>query len=649
MPFERVGQVPARFVCGQIKADSVVCPLADSERMSGTIEIDLAELALLRANEQQFRAMAEHAPVPIVLTRMSDSNITFMNKAAADMFNNGEMYTGPALDFYADPKDRPALIARLRSEGRVTHYPLKLQRKPGGVGDFLMSMQPVLINGAPNLCTFVLDVTDQKAAEEALHGRNEEMGLILNNVREGLLIVATDGRIQPGYSAVVDEWFDHPAAGTHFWDAASAVDVSFANWMAACWDAVNDNVLPLQLALEQLPRLMRMGERHIQVTVSAIGEHDDNHLPSRFLVILTDITESVERQSAEVLQKDALALFDRLLRDRQGVVDFLNEVGDLAKFVASWRDDETTADVTTLRRAIHTIKGNCAMMGVAGVAAACHVVEDAIADENERPAARALRPILDVWEPLHERVCTFLEAQPHEQLDVTVDDLARVRDLLRTDTTAAEAMLESFQRPPLGRRLHRLAAQGQSLARRLGKEVSVVVNDHNLRLDPAAFSDFWACFAHMMRNAVDHGIEPAEMRVAAGKSACGILRLTTMLVPTDTGHGVLEVELVDDGRGIDWAAVARKAQALGLPHADHADLEEALFAEGLSTASVVTDTSGRGVGTSALRAAVRAAGGSVEVTSPVASGSGTRFVCSLPLPTPATARRSSTTLVDQNA
>ncbi len=611
-----------------------MCLPADSERMSVATEIDLAELAVLRANEQQFRAMAEHAPVPIVLTRMSDSTITFMNKAAAEMFNNGEMYTGPALDFYANPNDRHALIARLRSEGRVTHYPLKLQRKPGGVGDFLMSMQPVLISGEPNLCTFVLDVTDQKAAEAALQGRNEEMGLILDNVREGLLIVTTDGRIQPGYSAVVDEWFNHPPAGTPFWDAARTVDVSFANWMAACWDAVTDNVLPLQLALEHLPRLMRMGERHIQVTVSAVGKHDDHQLPSRFLFILIDITESVERHSAEVLQKDALALFDRLLRDRQGVVDFLHEVGDLAKFIASWRDDDdNAADVVTLRRAIHTIKGNSAMMGVAGVTAACHIVEDAIADEQERPAARALRPILDAWEPLHERVRTFLEAQPHEQLDVTVDDLARVRDLMRTDVSAAEAMLESFQRPPLSRRLHRLAAQGQSLARRLGKELTVVVNDHHLRLDPAAFSDFWASFAHLIRNAVDHGIEAPAVRTAAGKRACGTLHLTTMLVPTDTGHGVLEVELIDDGRGIDWAAIARTAQALGLPHRDHADLEEALFAEGLSTASDVTDTSGRGVGTSALRAAVHAAGGSVEVTSPLASGSGTRFVCILPLPT----------------
>jgi PAS domain-containing protein/HPt (histidine-containing phosphotransfer) domain-containing protein len=623
---------PAAFL-EQITADSVGPRRADDVRMTSTntAAIDAAELALLRANEQQFRAMAEHAPVPIVLTRMSDSNITFMNQAAADLVNGGQMYTGPALDFYADPKDRPALIARLRAEGRVAHYPLQLRRSSGVVGDFLMSMQPVLINGAANLCTFVLDVTEQKAAEKALHGRNEEMGLILNNVREGLLIVTTDGCIQPGYSAVVDDWFNHPVPGTSLWDAARSIDAAFADWMQVCWDSVTDNVLPLRLALDQLPRLLRMGDRHIQVVVNAIGEHDDDHLPARFLIILTDITESVARANAEMLQKDALALLDRLLRDRQGVVDFLHEVGDLVKSVAAWSDDDLRGDVRVLKRTIHTIKGNCAMVGVAGVAAICHAVEDAIADDAERPQARQLRPIVDAWEPLSERLRTFLEAQPQEQLDVTPDDLVRVRELMRTDVAAAASMLDSWQRPPLRRRLQRLAAQAQSLARRLGKEVRVVVDDHHLRLEPTAFSGFWASFAHLMRNAIDHGIEAGDVRAANGKSAIGTIRITTMLVPTDTGHGVLEVELVDDGAGINWAAIAHKARALGLPYATHDDLEQALFAEGLSTAEAVTDTSGRGVGTSALRAAVLEAGGSIEVTSPLPAGSGTRFVCSLPL------------------
>jgi PAS domain S-box-containing protein len=625
---------PASFLgrSARISADSVGSRRADDDRMtsSKTIAIDAAELAVLRANEQQFRAMTEHAPVPIVLTRMSDSNITFMNKAAARMFNDGEMYVGPALDFYADPKDRPALIARLRAEGRVTQYPLQLHRRPGGIGDFLMSMQPVLINGAANLCTFILDVTEQKAAETALHGRNEEMGMILNNVHEGLLIVTTDGRIQPGYSAVVDEWFNHPTPGTTLWDAARSIDAAFADWMQVCWDSVTDNVLPLRLALDQLPRLLRMGDRHIQVVVNAIGAHDDDHLPARFLIILTDITESVARANAEVLQKDALALLDRLLRDRQGVVDFLHEVGDLVKHVASWNDDDS-GDVRVLKRTIHTVKGNCAMVGVAGVAAVCHAVEDAISDDAERPQAKQLRPIVDAWEPLYERLRTFLEAQPQEQLDVTPDDVARVRELMHTDVVAASSLIDSWHRPPLRRRLQRLAAQAQSLARRLGKEVRVVVDDHHLRLEPTAFSNFWASFAHLMRNAIDHGIEASDVRTANGKSAVGTIRITTMLVPTDTGRGVLEVELVDDGAGINWAAIADKARALRLPHATHDDLEQALFAEGLSTAHTVTDTSGRGVGTSALRAAVLEEGGSIEVASPLPSGSGTRFVCSLPL------------------
>jgi two-component system chemotaxis sensor kinase CheA len=594
--------------------------------------IDAAELLALRTAEQQYRAMTDYAPVPIALTRMSDSQVVFVNKAAIELTPGGTRYEGAAADLYVDPEARPRLIAKLRAEGRVSMEPLQMRRADGTIGDFLLSLQPVMLQGVAHLVTFFLDVSEQKVAERALHSRNEEMGLILSNVREGLLIVDAAGRIQPGCSSVVNDWFACPAPGTLLWDAARNVDASFADWMAVCWDSVTDNVLPLALALDQLPRLLRMGDRHVQVTVNPIGLLDDDKVPERFLIILTDITESVARQNVEALQKDVLSLLDRLIRDRQGVLDFLHEVGDLVKHIAAWRDDDDSADVAVLKRTIHTVKGNCAMMGVTGIAAICHAVEDTIADDAERPQAKQLRPIVAAWEPLNERMRTFLESQPGEQLDVTAEDLSRVRELLHSDVSGAEAMLASWQRPPLRRRLQRLATQAQSLARRLGKEVHVVVNDHQLRLDPLAFSGFWAAFAHLMRNAVDHGIEAANVRVANGKSATGTIRLTTMLVPTDTGHGVLEVELVDDGAGINWTAIADKARALGLPCATHDDLEQALFAEGLSTAEAVTDTSGRGVGTSALRAAVLEAGGSIEVTSPLSSGSGTRFVCSLPLP-----------------
>jgi len=92
----------------------------------------------------------------------------------------------------------------------------------------------------------------------------------------------------------------------------------------------------------------------------------------------------------------------------------------------------------------------------------------------------------------------------------------------------------------------------------------------------------------------------------------------------------LVVEVGDDGRGVDWAAIRVKAVAHGLPGANHEDLVEALFADGISSRSEPTEYSGRGVGMSALRKACADLGGTIAITSEW--GKGTRFTMRFPKP-----------------
>ncbi len=163
---------------------------------------------------------------------------------------------------------------------------------------------------------------------------------------------------------------------------------------------------------------------------------------------------------------------------------------------------------------------------------------------------------------------------------------------------------------PGRRRLARLAAQAERLALRLGKDVVVDVDDQGVRCDGEALRGVWSAAIHAVRNALDHGVEPAAERLAQGKPATARL-----IVRLDEDNDQVSFSISDDGRGVDWARVAAKAAAQGLPHATPADLRDALFADGLSTAETVTDVSGRGVGMSAIRAEVEALGGIIEVDS----------------------------------
>jgi chemotaxis protein histidine kinase CheA len=177
-------------------------------------------------------------------------------------------------------------------------------------------------------------------------------------------------------------------------------------------------------------------------------------------------------------------------------------------------------------------------------------------------------------------------------------------------------LVRSLRYEPVQEAFARMAEHAQSLAQRLGKHpLRVEIEGGDVKLDPESFGVLWPAFLHAVRNAVDHGIEMPDERELLGKPRSGLLRFAASL-----DDGSLCISLEDDGRGVDWGAIGRKAELAGLPHDTQADLEAALFAEGISTRDEATELSGRGVGASALEAAVRALGGRIELCSRRAQG-----------------------------
>ena len=170
----------------------------------------------------------------------------------------------------------------------------------------------------------------------------------------------------------------------------------------------------------------------------------------------------------------------------------------------------------------------------------------------------------------------------------------------------------------------------RDLARRFDKEVRLVIEGADTELDRSVIDEIAEPLLHLLRNSIDHGIETPDQRVAAGKSRTGILRLAAR---HDAGQILIEVS--DDGRGINGAAIRRSAVEKGLITRERAasiDDREALdlvFLPGLSTAREVSDVSGRGVGMDAVRVAVERLNGSIALASTL--GTGTRFSIRLPL------------------
>lgn len=168
---------------------------------------------------------------------------------------------------------------------------------------------------------------------------------------------------------------------------------------------------------------------------------------------------------------------------------------------------------------------------------------------------------------------------------------------------------------------------------RLGKEINFVVEGNDLELDRTIIDQMSDPLMHLCRNAVDHGIETAAQRSASGKPAVG----TIVLRAYHEGSSAV-IEISDDGRGIDREDVLAKVRARGWlpPNMDLSKITDAevyryLFTPGFSTAEVLNDISGRGIGLDIVRQAAKSLKGDVTVTS--TPGVGTTFRVSLPLST----------------
>jgi two-component system chemotaxis sensor kinase CheA len=170
-----------------------------------------------------------------------------------------------------------------------------------------------------------------------------------------------------------------------------------------------------------------------------------------------------------------------------------------------------------------------------------------------------------------------------------------------------------------------LAATAEDLARGSEKEVEVALAGGEVELDRAIVDALRPPLLHLLRNAIDHGIEPRAVRERAGKPPRGRLAISAL----HRGDAV-DVTVADDGAGVDVEGVRAAARARGLPEPERAeDAYRLLFSPRFSTAAAVTTVSGRGIGLDAVRAAVEALYGTIAVAS--APGAGTRFTLTVPI------------------
>jgi len=204
----------------------------------------------------------------------------------------------------------------------------------------------------------------------------------------------------------------------------------------------------------------------------------------------------------------------------------------------------------------------------------------------------------------------------------TVASSSRLITELRDEITASRMV-------PASQVFDRFPRVVRDAARAVGKQVDFVVEGSDIELDRSMLDEIADALVHLLRNAVDHGIERPEARASAGKPASGRIVLSAA-----RDRSAVVIKVSDDGKGIDRERVLARAKADGLVDAAKPDLTEdellrLLARPGFSTAESVTNLSGRGVGVDAVYTRVRALGGAMDIRS--VPGQGTTMVLRLPL------------------
>ena len=300
---------------------------------------------------------------------------------------------------------------------------------------------------------------------------------------------------------------------------------------------------------------------------------------------------------------------------------------------------EAEVDVASLIRqaqaAVHELLGDegAAPQPVVAASAPARTAAPAAATVTAAPAA-TIRVDLERVDRLIDLVGELVINQAVLAQRVADSGLARQTDVamglddLEQLTREIQDSVMAIRAQPVKSVFQRMPRLVREVAAAVGKDVRLVTEGENTEVDKTVIERLSDPITHMIRNAIDHGLESPEKRVAAGKNAEGQVRLAAF-----HRSGRIVIEVSDDGAGINRPRVKDIAASKGLidpntPMSDE-EIDNLIFLPGFSTASAVSDISGRGVGMDVVKRSINALGGRISITS--TPGKGSVFTMSLPL------------------
>ena len=486
---------------------------------------------------------------------------------------------------------------------------------------------------------------------QQLREKTQDIQSMLQNMPQGVLTITANNQIHPEYSAYLETIFEtRDIAGRNVMELVFAGSSLGADLLSqvevAAGACVGEDRMNFEfnshLMVRELDKTLPDGRvKSLELSWSPIcDEHDTIE---KLMLCVRDVTELKRLEHEAKEQKRELEIIGEILAVSQ---EKFHEFCDSARgFIEDNRrlvgqaDGKSLDTVNLLFRNMHTIKGNARTYGLLYLTNLVHEAEQAYDELRKNEAAE--------WQP--ERLLGHLD-----QVQTMLDEYTKINDtvlgrkgpgrrgsvekfvMVERDQVQQSLQLLAHVDPSdhaalrnalsqVGRTLNLIGTQSlaevldgplsalPSLAQELGKEAPRVrIEDHGILVRSQIGGLLKNLFTHLLRNAMDHGLEPGEERLAQGKPAQGRIDID---VSVDDGR--LWLRLRDDGRGMAVARIRQSAIDKGLLAADAQPTPEQvaqfIFMSGFSTAERVTEVSGRGVGMDAVRGFLNQEGGDIAV------------------------------------
>ncbi|RYZ92532.1 MAG: HAMP domain-containing protein [Proteobacteria bacterium] len=452
---------------------------------------------------------------------------------------------------------------------------------------------------------------------------------ILDNVSVGLFMVDIEGNILKGYSSSLLHILGQELAieGEKVWDMLLTSERDKENFEVLFLQASEDDFMAETLIM-QLPERLAYKDK----TLSIVGRivRKEGSIDS-VLFTLSDTTDLVKAEKLNEVNNSLL----KILKRREVFIDLIKRFGVEVANVSKVNGGINASSTIPLKRNLHTWKGEFSVLGLRDVAKDIHEIEEHFSPVDQ------LSYKLD---HLSESIWSFID-QHSEILSIDRGKLDQSDVLVSEDSISRlDAILES----PLST-LHEIKAASQAfvheahsvsaesllaylqdgipeLNKKLQKKFELKLIGGEVKI-PKSMRPVFQTFVHLVRNAADHGIEKSTSR--GTKPSVGLIEIETIKAP-----GWIRILIRDDGKGIAVESLKARAVSKGLYSEDAwamLSLQSQLaviFDAGFSTAEVVSETSGRGVGLDAVKDAVESAGGTISIET--FEGKGTTFIVEIP-------------------